>query len=127
MDQNNNELYHYGVPGMRWGHRKAAIRTEYKTRIKKADGDYDKTVQAKADYKKAKNALKNEKAAAEEKYYSTPEGQKALKRRKALGKLGTATALIAIGDLTWRAVAPKLVDIGIMQFVGSTAKYIREG
>lgn len=23
----NNELYHYGVPGMRWGRRKAASKT----------------------------------------------------------------------------------------------------
>lgn len=72
---NNNELYHYGVPGMRWGHRKAQpeayqrlgrSRTSYKTAKKQASAQYK---QAKKDYRndpevkairkqKAKRALK---------------------------------------------------------------------
>ena len=29
---NDNELYHYGVPGMRWGHRKKQTRTNNKSK-----------------------------------------------------------------------------------------------
>lgn len=35
----NNELYHYGVPGMRWGHRKAVSTTSNNKRIKNKTDD----------------------------------------------------------------------------------------
>lgn len=34
---NNNELYHYGVPGMRWGHRKAATSSSNTSRRTKSE------------------------------------------------------------------------------------------
>lgn len=51
----NGELYHYGVPGMKWGVRKAQIRDTYKAAKRRGDAN------AKEDYKKAKASLKAEK------------------------------------------------------------------
>ena len=40
----NNEIYHYGVPGMKWGHRKAVPVTNSvsaaRTRMQKAKKAY---------------------------------------------------------------------------------------
>ena len=39
----SNELYHYGVPGMRWGHRKAKAQLQVaKKQWKKANKEFDK-------------------------------------------------------------------------------------
>lgn len=50
MSYQNNELYHYGVKGMKWGHRKKQLST---SNIRK------KVDSAKADYKNAKKAYNN--------------------------------------------------------------------
>ena len=36
---NSNELYHYGVPGMHWGHRKATSSTSNNKRVKNKTND----------------------------------------------------------------------------------------
>lgn len=36
----NNELYHYGVPGMRWGHRKSTNSTANNKRVNRKSDDY---------------------------------------------------------------------------------------
>lgn len=52
---NNNELYHYGIPGMRWGQRRAAAKINRITkRAKKQGWSDDATEVAKIKTKKIK-------------------------------------------------------------------------
>lgn len=52
----SDELYHYGVPGMRWGHRKAPEQSSYVKNVKSTKAAYKS---AKKDYNKAFNKYYN--------------------------------------------------------------------
>lgn len=56
---NNNELYHYGIPGMRWGHRKSKIE-KISERSKKRGWSDDATEAAKIKTKKINQMSNNE-------------------------------------------------------------------
>ena len=57
---NNNELYHYGVPGMRWGVRRADAKAQrVDTRAKKRGWSEDATESAKIRIKKT-NQMSNQ-------------------------------------------------------------------
>ena len=56
MSQYNDELMHYGVPGMRWGHRKQTYSDSYnnvkstKAAYKQASKDYNKSYREASNY-----------------------------------------------------------------------------
>lgn len=56
---NNNELYHYGIPGMHWGHRKSKIE-KISERSKKRGWSDDATEAAKINTKKINQMSNNE-------------------------------------------------------------------
>lgn len=56
---NTNELYHYGIPGMRWGHRKSKIE-KISERSKKRGWSDDATEAAKIKTKKINQMSNNE-------------------------------------------------------------------
>ena len=89
---NGSELYHYGVKGMKWGHRKAPDA------VSVARGAYRNSAQqARSQYKAAKQQARAERKAA----MSTPEAKAArAARAKKAAKIGAAaagTALAAYG------------------------------
>ena len=58
---NNNELYHYGVPGMRWGQRRATTKVDkISSRAKKRGWSDDATETAKIKTKKINQMSNNE-------------------------------------------------------------------
>ena len=54
--RNTNELYHFGIPGMHWGHRKAkqykANQKVYRTKLSNISKNLEKTGNNKSDAKK---------------------------------------------------------------------------
>ena len=83
----NNELYHHGVPGMKWGHRKSTPKTSLDV--------------ARANYKSDKKQYnksfhKNEKAKAKAKAKETTKNDK-VKKAVAIGSAAAVSMLAAYG------------------------------
>lgn len=53
-----NELYHYGVPGMRWGHRRAAKFEGKATRARESAKEWDEMAKYQDEKGKSKKAAK---------------------------------------------------------------------
>lgn len=85
----NDELYHYGVPGMKWGQRKAKLMEKAGYYRKAASDNASDVIKQ---YKYSKKADKLEKKAAS---LDTTSGKVAYHAKR--GALATAGALAAIG------------------------------
>ena len=72
-ENNNNSLMHYGIPGMKWGNRRAFVRKSENVKLGKKilktaqnqfgkmdDSDYDKLSSARKEFKKVKNNITNQ-------------------------------------------------------------------
>lgn len=98
------ELYHYGVKGMRWGHRKAIEKYQRKARI---SSDSAKEWDEMADYAeqrgKTKRAAKYRKYAAEdranaERYTKVAKANSVIREeRVAIGKTKAKRLMLTIG------------------------------
>jgi hypothetical protein len=100
VEDYNKELYHYGVPGMKWGRRKAKQRSLY-DRITGADKYYDQIM--KTPMKKSKtsktSANTTPKATSNVSQASAKKNQvKSAKKTTAKGKAKTNKALQKIGN-----------------------------
>ena len=124
----NNELMHYGVPGMRWGHRKAQkyssraakdrqlakqwddAKTKEVERLR-AQGKMKKAARAEADYNKyadaARNSAKNleSKAKLAKEYAKRNEKQADIKAQRTMGaKIATNLWAGPFANRTYNAV-----------------------
>ena len=92
----NGELYHYGVKGMKWGHRKARP-VEMANAARRSSSAYGAMNSSKAAYKQAKQQYKEAKKAER----NSPEAKAArvakAKRAAKVGAAVAATALAAYG------------------------------
>ena len=93
----NNELYHHGVPGMKWGHRKSTpqtsldvARANYKSDKKQYNKSFHKNEKAKA-----KETTKNDKV-KKAKTKETTKNDK-VKKAVAIGSAAAVSILAAYG------------------------------
>ena len=52
----SNELYHYGIPGMKWGHRKQRSQTNF---VKKTNRYQDRVYKVNSDFAKRREEINN--------------------------------------------------------------------
>ena len=90
-------LMHYGIPGMKWGRRKAVQPTTSLGGARRASNQYSSMQSSKASYKQAKQAYKQ--AKKEERNSPEARAARAAKAKKAaiVGAAAATTALAAYG------------------------------
>ena len=93
----SNELYHYGVPGMKWGVRKRRDAVSIARGNRRSSSAYGNMNSSKAAYKQAKQAYKQAKKAERNSPEARAERAAKAKRAAKVGAAVAATALAAYG------------------------------
>lgn len=92
-----DELYHYGVKGMRWGHRKRVDPVSTASANRRSSSAYSNMSSSRASYQQAKQQYKQ--AKKDERNSPEAKAERAAKAKKAakIGAAVAATALAAYG------------------------------
>lgn len=112
MYYETNELYHYGVPGMRWGHRKASKLQNRAKNARESAAEWDemaRLAKAKGKINKANKYKQNanEDRADAAKYQQKAEKKVGKKFARAGMKIGRADYEKELGDAAYKKHADK--------------------
>lgn len=128
-EQAKNYLMHYGIPGMKWGHRKQRVTLG---RHERRAARYD----AKAQRVQAKAAKARYKGTAEGKAEAKAARRKAAKTAAKVGAAAVATALAAYGTQkmvknasmkAWSRKGEAIYKNTVQKSLNATSKMVKKG
>ena len=113
---NENELKHYGVPGMRWGHRKASLTGGPNKPPREAKVEYQKP-------KKPKYAVSSSRISKDSTISEVAKSERAARGKKVaksvLTALGIAAGAAAAGVVATAAVGAYYMAGAVLTFTGN--------